>query len=295
MLHKKAIALLITVLFIMAITISVGVGLKYVKNASNSVNSEQYMLQSSVILNDVLKMLKSSSALEQINSSEGLALFLDESSFIPFQSNGIKVLIEISSARAKINPNTLLDKAKIDAFKYFLLLKGVNTQYAYMLSDVMGGVKEDMSYNTDIFTHKPYLFRDYIVSQAHLLEINDAYIKKYHDNSLKNIDMQELFYVCKDKNTTVDLNHATPLAWELMLGCDENRATVLSAYGGANTSLDEFILSDEEKKALQIFQTSFYEPYIDVKLEIMQKNVSVNIRFEYNIKLKKGSNFVFEV
>ena len=295
MLHKKAIALLITVLFIMAITISVGVGLKYVKNASNSVNNEQYMLQSSVILNDVLKMLKNSSALEQINSSDGLALFLEESSFIPFQSNGLKVLIEISSARAKINPNTLLDKAKIDAFKSFLILKGVNAQYAYMLSDVMGGIKEDMSYNTDIFTQKPTLFRDYIASQAHLLEINDAYIKKYHDNSLKNIDMQELFYVSKDKNTTVDLNHATPLSWELMLGCDENRATVLSANGGGSNSLDEFILSNEEKKALKKFQTSFYEPYLDVKLEIMQKNVSVNIRFEYNIKLKKGSNFVFEV
>ncbi len=295
MLHKKAIALLITVLFIMAITISVGLGLKYVKNASNSVNSEQYMLQSSVVVNDVLKMLKNSAALDQINSADGLALFLEESSFIPFQSNGIKVLIEISSARAKINPNTLLDQDRLNAFKSFLITNRVNPEYASMLSDVMSGIKEDMSYNTDIFTKKPYLFRDYIASQEHLLEINDAYIKKYHDNSLKNIDMQELFYISKDKNTTIDLKHATPLAWELMLGCDENRATLLSANGVAINSLDELALSDEEKKALQIFQTSFYEPYIDVKLEIIQKDVSVNIRFEYNIKLKKGSNFVFEV
>jgi len=294
-LDKKGIALLITVLFIMAITISVGVGLKYIKKASNSVNSEKHMLQSSVILNDVLKMLKNSSALEQITSADGLALFLEESSFIPFQSNGIKVLIEIGSARAKINPNTLSDQALLDIFKSFLISKRVNPQYAYMLSDVMGGVKEDMSYNTDIFTQKPSLFRDYIVSQEHLLEINDAYKKKYHDNSLKNIDMQELFYVSKDKNTTIDLNHATPLAWEFMIGCDENRANLLSENGGINDSLENLLLSDEEEKALQKFQTSFYEPYIEVKLEIIQKDVSVNIRFEYNIKSKKGSNFVFEV
>lgn len=295
MLQKKAIALLITIFFIMAITISIGIALKYVNTASKSINSEQTMLQSSIILNDVLKMLKSSPALDQINSSEGLALFLAQSSFIPFQSNGVKVLIEMSSARAKINPNTLLDKNRLDAFRNFLMLKMVNIEYTDILSDAMGGVKVDMSYNTDIFTQKPNLFRDYIASYKHLEEINDTYIKKYHDNNLKNVDFENLFYISKDINSSIDINYATPSAWELMLGCNENRAKALSESGGIYTSLDELVLSDEERLALNRFHPSIFEPYLDVKIEIVQKDISINIRFEYNIKQRKGSNFVYEV
>jgi len=293
--QKNAIALLITVFFIMLITLSVGVGLKYVNSGSKSMQSEQFTLQSSMILDDVLKLLKTSEELAQIDSSDGLALFLAESSFIPFESDGVSVLIQISSARAKINPNTLSTKPRLDAFKNYLMLKMVNMEYANMLSDVMSGIKEDMSYNTDIFSQKPYLFRDYITSNKHLLEINDSYMKTYHDNNLKNIDVEKLFYVSKDKNSSIDLNYASSSAWELMLRCDESRAELLSASGGAYTTLEDLALSEEEEVSLAKFQTSFFEPYIDVKIEVSQKNSTANIRFEYNIKLKKGSNFVFEV
>ncbi len=293
--QRKAIALLITVFFIMLITLSVGVGLKYVNNGSKSMQSEQFTLQSSMILDDVLKLLKTSEELAQIDSADGLALFLAESSFIPFESDGVSVLIQISSARAKINPNTLSTKPRLDAFKNYLMLKMVNMEYANMLSDVMSGIKEDMSYNTDIFSQKPYLFRDYITSNKHLLEINDSYMKTYHDNNLKNIDVEKLFHVSKDKNSSIDLNYASSSAWELMLRCDESRAELLSDSGGAYTTLEDLALSEEEEVSLAKFQTSFFEPYIDVKIEVSQKNSTANIRFEYDIKLKKGSNFVFEV
>ncbi len=293
--QRKAIALLITVFFIMLITLSVGVGLKYVNNGSKSMQSEQFTLQSSMILDDVLKLLKTSEELAQIDSSDGLALFLAESSFIPFESNGISVIIEISSARAKINPNSLTSKPRVDTFKNYLMLKMVNMEYADLLSDAIGGIKEDMSYNTDIFAQKPYLFRDYIASDKHLLEINDSYMKTYHDSNLKNIDVEKLFHISKDKNSSLDLNYANSSAWELMLGCDENRAEMLSANAGVYTAIEDLLLSDEEKISLAKFQTSFFEPYVHVKIAISEKESSSNIEFEYDIKLKKGSNFVFKV
>ncbi len=292
---KRAIALLITVFFIMLITLSVGVGLKYVNSGSKSMKSEQFTLQSSMVVDDVLKLLQTSEELSQIDSSDGLAIFLAESSFIPFESNGVSIVIQISSARAKINPNTLLTKSRMKAFKNYLMLKMVNVEYGDILSDVIGGIKEDMSYNTDIFNKKPYLFRDYIVSDKHLLEINDSYMKTYHDSNLKNIDVEKLFHVSKDRNSSLDLNYASSSAWELMLSCDESRAEILSVSGGAYASLEDLDLSEEEKVSLAKFQTSFFEPYVDVKIEISQKDSTANIRFEYDIKSKKGSNFVFEV
>ena len=127
-LNKRAIALLITVFFIMLITMSVGVGLKYINSGSKSMQSEQFTLQSSMIINDVLQLLQTSEELSQIDSSDGLAMFLAESSFIPFESNGVSVVIQISSARAKINPNTLSTKPRLDAFKNYLMLKMVNME-----------------------------------------------------------------------------------------------------------------------------------------------------------------------
>ena len=292
---RRAIALLVTVFFIMLITLSVGAGLKYINNASKSMRSEQFVLQSAMILDDVLKLLESSGELKAVASADTLAIFLAESSFIPFESNGVSVVIQISSARDKINPNTLTTKPRIDAFKDYLMLKMVNMEYADMLSDVIGGIKEDMSYNTDIFNQKPYLFRDYIASAKHLQELNDSYLKRYHDNSLENIDMDKLFHVSTDKNSSLDLNYATSPAWELMLGCDEARAEVLSNDHGTYMTLDDLGLSETEKVSLTEFKTSFFEPYIYVKIEITQKNSTANIAFEYDIKLKKGSNFVFDV
>ncbi len=292
---RSAIALLITVFFIMLITLSVGVGLKYINNASKSMQSEQFVLQSSMILDDVLKLLESSGELKAVTSADALAIFLAESSFIPFESNGVSVVIEISSARDRVNPNTLTTKPRIDAFKDYLILKMVNMEYADMLSDVIGGIKEDMSYNTDIFNQKPYLFRDYIASAKHLQELNDSYLKRYHENSLENIDMDELFHVSRDKNSSLDLNYATSSAWELMLGCNESRAEILSASGGTYAALDDLALSEIEKVSLNEFKTSFFEPYIYVKIEITQKDSTVNIAFEYDIQSKKGSNFVFDV
>ena len=280
----------------MLVTLSLGVGLKYVKDSSDSMRDESFTLQSAMILEDFLNILKTYPALNEVKDKDSLAVFLSEASLIPLEREDLKVLIEISSARAKINPNAFANKERMLAFKAFLIKNYVNEEYATTLLDVIDGVKEDNRYNTDIFNENPYLFRDYLASENHLLALNEIFKNKYHQNTLKNIDETELFYVSKDKNASIDLNYATPLVWRLTLGCDEDRANALSANGlGAYSSFEDLILSDEENQSLSKFSVSFYEPTIDVKISINKKNEKAFIRFEYNIELKKGSNFVFEV
>ena len=65
--------------------------------------------------------------------------------------------------------------------------------------------------------------------------------------------------------------------------------------GGIYETVSDLDLSDDENISLSKFKYSSYEPYIDVHLNIYQNSRSVYIRFEYNIKSKKGSNFVYEV
>ena len=79
------------------------------------------------------------------------------------------------------------------------------------------------------------------------------------------------------------------------MACDSNRAEMLSLDESILENIEDLQLSDEEKINIAKFQTSFFEPYLNVKIEIKQNNHSSHIIFEYNIESKKGSHFVFEV
>lgn len=301
-LHRDAIALMITLLFIMLITISIGIGLKQLNEMSKSVKSERFLLQTSMVLDDVMRLLKTSKELEAIKTGDDFAVFLAEASFIPFESSGVKVIIELKSARSKFAPNTLvksrvIDLPRVEALKNYFNNYMVNIAFVDILLDTIGGIKEDMSYNSDIFNTKPNLFRDYIASSSHFEEIKDFYTNSFYDDSLKHIDFEELFYYGDNNSSySIDLNYATVETLELILGVDKARASQLNTGAGAYTELSDLDLQDDEKLALVRFKTSFYEPYIDVLVEVMDDdNNSAEIKFEYSLIKREGSNFVYEI
>jgi len=300
--NKKGIALLITLLFIMAISVSIGIGLKYVNDASAEVENENFLLQSRVVTDDIINLLKNSREMEALaknDSAEGLFIFLSQSGFIPFEIVNLKVSMEIDSARAKFNPNTLsdgnntIDLKRVDALKEYMSRYNINHTYVDILLDNM--LPENTSYNSSIFDENPYLFRDYIASDAHLEEINDFYTQTYYDNSLKNVDFEKLFYVSPDRHTKIDLNYATAEVWEMILGVDKPRAEQLSLGGGSYSDLESLGLGEEERKSLSRFEVSYFEPSLDIRLHISKDDKSADIRFEYDINNKKGLNFSYAI
>jgi hypothetical protein len=285
-------------LFIMLISISIGIGLKQLNQASSHVEGEKFLYQSSVILDDVMNILKNSQELQDINSSSELNIFLSESSLIPFEVSGIKVSIELSSARSRFNVNSLVsgnkpNEKRVESLKQYVSNYMVITRYVDILLSSMGINQDDISYNSDLFDKKPKLFREYITSEKHLLELNEYYTNYYHEDSLKNIDFEKLFYYGKSDSYKVDLSYATPEVWEMMLGCTKQRAIDLSS--GIYDSEVDIDLDEEEKAMLSRFDKSTFERFLDVRLNIIQDKQSANIRFEYDIKNNKGSNFVYEI
>jgi hypothetical protein len=300
--HKQGIALLITLLFIMAISVSIGIGLKYVNDASAEVENENFLFQSRVVTDDIINLLKNSQEIEALakeDSVEGLFIFLSQSGFIPFEIADLKISMEISSARAKFNPNTLCDGnntiavKKVDALKEYISRYRINHTYVDILLDNMN--PGNTSYNSRIFDENPYLFREYIASDTHLEDINDFYTQTYYDNNLKNIDLEKLFYVSPDRHTRIDLNYATPEVWEMILGVDRPRAEQLSLGGGSYFDLESLALDEDEIKSLSRFEVSYFEPSLDIRLHISKDDKNADIRFEYDIKNKKGLNFSYAI
>lgn len=300
---KSAIALLITVMFVIVITVAIGFGLKQVNDASSVVKSENFLYQSSMIVEDILHILKTSPDVQRVienNSSSDFYAFLAQAAFIPFEVNGLDIVMKLSSARGEFNPNALIESGKIQKervaiLKRYFNMHMVNSDYVDILLDNMSKVKVDNSYNSRIFDANPSLFRDYIASSKHLQKINDFYAQEYNDNSLKNINFKNLFYFSSDANSTIDLNYATPEVWEMMLGCDKERAEELSAGGGGYENEADLDLQPEELLNLQKFQVGYFEPIVQVEINIMQNSSDAKVRFEYNIREKKGSNFVYEI
>ena len=286
-------------MFVIVITVAIGYGLKQVNVASKIVKNENFMYQSHIIVEDVLNILQTSNEVKMIaddNSTSELFLFLSQASFIPFESSGLEILMKISSARAKFNPLLLkANQARQDAMKQYLNNYMINNQYVDILVDNISGIKEDNSYNSSIFDENPYLFRDYIASAKHLEKINDFYTKEYNDNSLSKIDFNNLFYYSNDNSTKIDLNYATTEVWEMLLTTTKERAEFLSNGAGSYTDEVSLGLNSDELERLALFDVSYFEPILLVELEISRNGTSSNISFEYNIKEKKGSNFVYEL
>lgn len=163
-------------------------------------------------------------------------------------------------------------------------------------------VQSDGSYLTGIFNDRPYLFRDYMSSEKQIEEVNEYYKQTYHDNSIDKLDLKNIFYL-SDANASayiLDLNFANSDVLNIMSGVykvpteKKKKRTdgEISNYISPCNSLSKAQKEDFKKR----FNASCdLQKFIAVTLSIVEGDQEATIRFEYDLKNKKGSNFVYEI
>ncbi|WP_428738043.1 hypothetical protein [Sulfurimonas sp.] len=294
---RTGIALLITVMFVIVITVAIGYALKQINKASQYVEQETMLYQNFVFVDDVLNLLNGATELQDLikdEAPEDLYTFLSSSGFITFEHQGVRLVLHITSARREFCINQMTKDQEEYLYDY-LGRYNVRGEYIDILKDSISGIKEDNSYFTRLFEEQPELFRDYIASKKHLKKLNDFYKKEYRDDTLDVIDFDNLFSYAHDDNVSIDLNYATPQVWELLTGMDVSQAEVFGSGENIYKSVDDLQLNEEQIKRLNKFSYSFFEPYLQVKMDIIKDNFISHISFEYSIKDKKGYNFVYEI
>jgi len=298
---RKAIALLITVMFVMVISVAIGYGLTQLKDASSSVVLEQKLYQDTMILDDVLEILRTSPELLHLadnNASDDLYLFLQNSQYLPLEHSKEKIVITFKSARSHININTL-NKANEELFRNYFSRRMVGNTYIDVLKECMRINQEKEGYNdaykSALFEKYPELFRDYIASKEHLDMINTFYMNEYGDTSLKNVPFSELFSYSDNPAEVIDLNYATVEVWSLLLDVAADRATVLTQNAGRYKSWKDVGLTPSEQKNIAKFKTTFFAPYLDVEIKVGEGTQRSKIYFTYDIKQKRGYDFVFKL
>ena len=287
-------------MFVMIISVAVGYGLSQMKKASQITQDENILYRSTIVLNDVLNILKNSAELNSYadeNSSADLYSFFQMAGYLPLSIGNEKVVVSLKSARCKLNINALNKKNEL-LFRNYFNRYMVGSNYVDVLKDCMrkNQAKDEYNnYSSRIFDENPTLFRDYIASKKHLEIINKFYLQEYGDQNLKMLPFDDLFSYGDDQKESVDLNYATVAVWQLMLDTTKERAEILTQGEGAYNSLEDLNLTPQEKINLKKFKTTFYAPYIAVEIEIVRQKSVSKIHFIYDIKSKKGYDFVFEV
>jgi len=302
---RNAIALLITLMFVMLMSVAIGYGLKQFKKSSDIVQNEQFMYQSVSVVSDIINILKNSpdvAKLKDDNSTEAMYSFLSIFSELPpFEIDGLHITLSITNAHSKLNPNLIATNPEIqNDLREYLSTYMVDYNYVDVLLDVMSSFKakdEYNNYNSYIFDVYPNLFREYLASKEHLNKVNVFYQEEYNDKHILDVPFDKLFYYTKDINSSIDVNYATVETWKMMLNVGEERAITLHSSEGNYTSMVDLALSEEEKVHFAKYKnkTSFYEPYLMVHLTLNKASQNAYIYFEYDINAEKGFNFVFDI
>ena len=301
---RRGIALLLTLIIVMLMSIAIGLSMRTLNDAKKSVEKERFMIQSGMIVEDILDVLNKSPemrAVAEANSSVALFTLLSSASMLPFESEGYRVLVSLKSARDRLNINTFAKADTTKAKERRVRLANFLNDYAlggdlynYIL-DSMGGFKEDGSYRSDLFYNDPTLYRNAIVSSRQMERILLDFAKKDGIDPFSKLNFDKIFAYNEDPTTKLDLNYATPEVWELVAGVSKERAKQLFENAGAYESLSDLGLSEEEEKILSLFDYSFFEPVILVHLDVLKEDISAAIEFEYDIKKKRAKRFVFEI
>lgn len=293
--HNKrpAIALLITLFFVISVTAAVGVSIIQLRLSAEQVREEKCLIQSSMILDDLLNLLKTSPLLDKVKDTDSLHYFLYNTSVIPLSLENLNVMINIHSSMGRFNINSL------SSFKPFQeALSGYMVQYEIsdveyfqdLLMDVMSG--QEGEYRTAIFDDMPWFYRERIASMTHFEQILDYYILTRHDNNIKNIPWKQLIRFSNHGDRKIDVNYVTPQLWKLLLPeLSDDVATDLSSSAVIYKSSEDLSLSEEDVVRLETFDVSYYVPRTQIEVDIRRNDQNVHVAFEYDLKLKKGGNF----
>lgn len=291
--NRSGIALLITLFFVISVTAAVGVSIIQLRLSAEQVREGKCLIQSSMVLDDLLKLLKNSPLLDKIQDADSMRYFLQSASIIPVSLENLNVKINIQSAMGRFNINTLSSfKPFQEALSVYMMQYEISDveYFQDLLIDAMSGKRAE--YRTDIFDAMPWLYRDKIVSMTHFEQIVDYYVLTRHDSNIRKIPWKELIRFGAHSDRKIDANYIRPQLWKLLLPeIGEEIATDLSSSVTVYKGSKDLALSDEDIKHLDAFNLSYFVPRAHIEVDVRRNDQNVHIAFEYDLKTKKGGNF----
>lgn len=296
--RRKAVALLMTLLFIIAISAVLGISLMQLKQGNREVAGGHFLVQSSAMVEDILSVLGNVDKVAKVSDAASLRQFLDVAALLPLRAEGVAVSISLRSEMGKLNINTLSASQKFQETLINHMRYGYNVQEPVYLSellmDCMDGERE--FYRTDIFEYLPELYRERIADSEHFEQILDYYVRTRRDRSVYDLPWEQLMRFDERNSTRIDVNYVSAELWQMLLpGVGPEKAAAVAEHAIAYEEWGDLGLSEDDMVQLNDFNLSYYEPVVHVGVRIIENNQSADIAFDYDLSTKKAKEFSYDI
>jgi len=297
---RPAIALIITLFFIMAMTLLVGISSGLSDSALKRVEKERFLIQANRISHDVVTIL--GQITKDLNGSDDLDMLIDLPVLLDDEVSGMHVEITFESASSRLNINSLVDENGTIQKEYYNLLENVliNNQvldpslFLSLVADTIDSDIEERIVDSEIATLDPFYSNGEIIDMKHFNKIIQKYIEMRDDLAINQIPWSKLIStVGKD----IDINHVTP---ELFAEIFPNFAPdeVLEYTLGRKDTynkMEDLEVDDITKEYLLKLGVSFYEPLVKCNVLLKVNEQTGIISFYYDLSGKNASEFNIEI
>jgi len=297
---RSAIALIITLFFLMAMTILVGVSTSLSERALKRVEKERFMIQANRMSHDVVTML--SDITKDLNGSDDLEMLTELPVILDDEESGMHVEITFESASSHLNINALVDENATINKEYYNLLENIliNNQvldpslFLALLADTIDKDLKERIVDSEPSRLDPFFSNGEIMDMKHFYKIVDMYIQMRDDFSIKEIKWDQIISTVGEK---IDINHVTPTLFAEIFPNFSPEEIVEYTLSKELTykSMEDLNVDDITREYLEKLGVSFYEPLVKCRV-LLQLNEQVGIiTFYYDLSGKNASEFDIKI
>lgn len=297
--------MIITIAFIAAIVAIIGMSMGLLDRSYNGVANKRFLVQSDVLLSNMLGILKSASS--DVNDSTTLDIFLAMPLAFENSDFDTSATIAFTSAASCPNINWLIDKQaakkddpytqiplnpQMEAYLDRILSIYNVSDRILLVSMIADAIDEDLearSSGSEIALDAPDFMQGEIYDLHHFNQIIDAYERISLDPMARRVPWAQLIGFT---NMQLDFNHLTTEALSVLAPeLEPEQAAMLTAERlDVYTALSELPLTQESKERLKKLHLAFYSAEVNGDIVIQNGDRKLHAAFLYNLGSKKVSD-----
>jgi len=296
---KPALALLTTLFFVMVMSLLLTQSMKTLNKGVSHLEKTNFMLQSLIIQDDILKFLKSSPYIKQINDQVTLDMFIDTLSSVPLPPiDGLAVSFSAKSAANGLNINIIKDHKELQSLLIHYLATKYNLNDPQFLIDlILDSTKGEQDYyKTNIFYDYPNFYRDHIESNQHLKDLVGYYVAQRDDHTILKVPFEDIFtYQDNNSSYKMDMNYMDEEVWSILVP-EKDMYNAIYDIGGVSKDddLQSIGLTKERISFIKKFAT-YNNLKINIEVLLTKDDEEAIMSFDYDLNSSKGENFEFYI
>lgn len=263
---RSAIALMLTLFMILAMSAALSVTLGLFQKNFNNYSANMFRVQSTVLFVDVVEMMKALSK-DVAESPEAFSILIASAQELPLRLGGIDMIIKIKASDSRFNINHYEREKHYEKIYAYLINYNVQRPgyILEMIEDSLDKDRDEQSYGSERVLYDPFFVQGKLVDFTQFSKLLDTYAKETKDINIYKVPWKDW------------MDFSSEFIDEAYMSAELQ--TVLQSPGGISELLEDFDKTGENSS--------------DVSCEVYlrQDEAQSIANFDFSFKSQKVSNF----